>query len=434
MIYLFILSYIILHCVAYNKKCRCGLHQQYQLSVLLITVSYLYLIANALMLNYDDSLLLYHYTILIFIFFIVLLITIRSNIFRGYTKSNKILNKLDIILNELTGDRRLVLLYIILYLVSFFTVRWVSYEESIQYRLVTTGFEQVLWQIPKLLCFSAAQYLLIMSIIRARLYFYLPIIFSISIFMTLYGDRSAIIVSFFSIYYSLYRLQGIKIKIRYLIVAALMSAVLIITVGHSRGGITFLENLDSFWSILFDFDVKKYNILGIGEFYFPAHSIISSIEELPTDIFLMSKELSIFIPKIFWSDRPLPASESYMNILYNDLFMTGHGYGFSNIAFGYWWGGYFGLIVYAFLCGCFFKLINNIILEYKVLGCFVFITFFFNIFQFARGVSVVGLIKNAIVLQMIPVFINIIIIYLMITKVKVIFSRISSRDFNGVRK
>lgn len=430
MIFIFLLSFGLLYFIAYNKKS--GIHQQYQFTVLLIAVSYVYLISNAVILNNEDWLLLYRYTIATFIFNLVMLVVIRSNILDCYMDRLKTLQKLESILNELTNNKKLIFLYAVLYAFSMYTQRWMSYEESIQYRLVTTGSEQVLGQIPSLLFLSATPFLLIMSIVRTRLYLFLPLIFISSIFMTISGNRSEIIITLFSIYYSLYRFQGLRIKKRYLIVSVLMSAVVIITIGHSRSGNSSLENIELFWRILSDFKIENYNILEIGEFYWPAHSIIRVMEELPTDILLMLKELSIFVPKLYWTGRPLPASESYMNILYNDLFITGHGYGFNNVAFGYWWGGYIGLLFYAFLCGCFFKAINNIILIYKVLGCFVFITFFFNIFHFARGVSIVGLIKNAIFLQMVPIFINIFIIYFVYKLIMTMLARISSRNLNGV--
>lgn len=428
MIYIFLISFVLLYLIAFNK--RSSVTQQYQFPVLLITVSYLYLIANAVILNNDDWLLLYQYTLVIFIFNLIMLITIRSNVFTN--KKYIVLQRLDSVLDELTCNKKLIIFYIFMYALSVYFHDWQSYEESVNYRLTTTGSEQILTMLPSLVFLSASSFLLVMSAIRTRLFYILPFIVISSLLMTISVDRSAVITTIFSIYYSLYRFEGVRIKIRYLIIFALLFGVVIITVGHSRSGNSAFENIELFWEILSHFKIENYNILGVGEFYWPAHSIVSVLEELPTDILLMSKELSILVPKIIWADRPLPAPESYMNILYPELFITGHGYGFNNVAFGYWWGGYIGLVLYAFLCGCFFKVINSIIISYKVLGCFVFIVFFFNIFQFARGVSIVGLIKNAIFLQMVPAFINIFIIYFAYKLIVKLLASISSRKANGV--
>lgn len=402
--------------IACNNKSR--VHAQYQFSVIFIFVNYVYLLVNAIDLNAKSYPTYFVYTLISFIYFMIVLIIIRSNLFQSLSEI-RVFSKLEHIIDVLTKDRKLIFFYFLMYISSLFLRTWMSYGESVEYRLVTSGSEQILATLPSLLLLSASPYLLVIAVVRARLFAFLPLVVLTSLISTISGSRSAIIIMLFTIYYALYTFHRIKIDIKYLVISIISFAMVIITVGHSRSGATAYENIVLFWKFIQNFKFENYNILGIGEFYWPAHSIVSVIEELPTDILLLSKELCIFVPKFIWADRPLPAAESYMNILYNDLFISGHGYGFNNAAFGYWWGGYSGLLLYGLISGCFFKIIQRIIVSYKFLGTFLFATFFFNIFHFSRGVSVIGLFKNAILLELVPILFNLAFLYVIYTVLKV---------------
>ncbi len=273
---LFLISYLIIIITIYALGIRNNL--RYNLFFLLISISYIYLFANILELSQEnnDSLGL-KYIVVAFIFHISLAVSFCLSFSKMRRKT--IINKLDILVDQLTSNCTRLYVYTAIYLLTFIFVRhWVSYEESSTHRFMVYGstvfFENFIRNslitiLPVLITISGLRILKIWPIILIAVLIFVQAI---------EGERILLLTIAFAIYYGLFRIRGYKIPVLILLLASVAGLFIIVTIGHSRWGTDARQNVVNFIDNVKNIDINSYNPISIGEFYMPAHSIIEVLE------------------------------------------------------------------------------------------------------------------------------------------------------------
>ncbi len=406
---IFILSYI---CIAFFiAKIYDSEPLQYSFRFILISICYLYLFVNVLKLQAEKEYLLATEFILIsFIYFFVLTVSMRIGKNELYFHSwNKYLEVIDSTIDRLTKNSFLLNIFIGIYAIgAIFLQKFMSYEASVTYRMETSGITQYFRSIISYIFITPLTPLILIAGIRLKKYLHVIVFIIFAIISALSGSRVFIITLGFGIYYVLYRIRHKIIRPISVLLFILIGMLTIIVAGHARSGKTAQENISNFTKIITSMNPVYFNILGIGEFYYPSLSIVEVLtkKEMSMNLLLPFEDLSTIVPTNIWPGRPTSPAEQRMIILYPDEAKKGRGYGFSNVAYGYWWMGYLGVIIYGIIGGILFKAIDGIIKRYKNFGTFFFITIITELFNFARGTSIIGFIKNSLFLKYIPMFLG----------------------------
>jgi len=214
-------------------------------------------------------------------------------------------------------------------------------------------------------------------------------------------------------------------KIRYLIpIIAIpaFAAVLIMSgaVRYARSGTTISENLKNAYEYFMKFNSFGYRFLDFyhGNLSVPFNTFIDVVKNVPNpiefDYSAPINDFSVLIPKILYPDRPLTYSEWYVKIFEPKTFKIGGGRTFYIIGFGYLFAGPIGVLIYLFLFGTLFELMNKLFrLVNDAAGQFLYSYFFVHIISFVSGCGFFGFIKTAIVLYwFIPIFLLFLFIFI----------------------
>jgi hypothetical protein len=284
----------------------------------------------------------------------------------------------------------------------------VPYAESAAHRFATYGSTLFFENIIRNSLISILPMLIVISGLRLSKIWPIILITIIILIQVVEGDRILLLTISFAIYYGLYRIRRYKIPLLIMSLVSISGLFVLVTVGHSRSGADSRENVTNFIARIENIELSSYNPQLIGEFYMPAYSIIEALEEkeMGTRPFLIIEDIATLVPRAFYQGRPLSPAERRMNILYPEYFEQGRGYAFNNVTYGYWWLGYVGLVVYGLMYGSVLKSIFILIKDYRYFGTLLYMVLFIEIFNFARGVSIVGFIKNSILINLIPIILG----------------------------
>lgn len=382
----------------------------YDFKAIFLTICYFYLISNTFPLNsIDKSRTAGIYVAICFTFFLIMFLCISTK--RTLDYNLRILRTFNDILEKLT-EERYINFYFCLFLLfiskSLLTRNGNIYVDSVAFRLNSSGLQEYLSGFVDSLLISAPLPLLIMGAVRYKKTFKIVIILLLSGTYALFISRSFLINVIFGIYYCSYKWKTYKMRPFQIVVYFAIALIFINGITHIRGQADFLTTLVLFIKLIRGNGSLFLNVFGTGEFFYPANSIVRVIEhDLQMDPLLLLKDFSTIFPKNILPSRGLPPSEEAMRLLYPNLYYSGHGYGFSNVAVGYWWLGYLGVVVYAGICGLFFRVVNIVVKKDNLVSIFIFITIFERLFDFARGTTVLGFIKNDIILGYLPTVIGI---------------------------
>ena len=108
------------------------------------------------------------------------------------------------------------------------------------------------------------------------------------------------------------------------------------------------------------------------------HEIINNNQNYTYGLNLLN-DLFVFIPRIFFENRPLPTSELFASKYYNDIYTQGGGMGMFVLIDGYWSFGNIGVFISCFLFSIFLLTIYNSIsrsLNNNPTSIFIFIIYF----------------------------------------------------------
>lgn len=147
-----------------------------------------------------------------------------------------------------------------------------------------------------------------------------------------------------------------KLKIKYLIFAALIGYILINTLSVARVSSNPIEMIAA---VLENFDTSGLVFLAISQSSELATStnllrLILGIETGESQFghgSILFNQISSFVPRAIWPDRPPMGSELFVQTFYPGLFESGGGYGFFLPQDGYWDFGLTGVFFYSLFFG-----------------------------------------------------------------------------------
>jgi len=415
---LIIISYFVILLFCRNKKARVPIN--YDLSAIFLTICYLYLIGNSILLDeMGDIWLALKYVLFNFIFYLIMFSFIKIKIFK--VERVKLLRTADSKIEFLIRKKYIWLFFAFLLLYYVFEIRGKAgyYIESIEYRRTTSGVQQYFTSLFYYIIVAPCSYIFILAAIRNRKWLLLSIYVFVMIIYALLVSRTAIIGIIFAIYYGLYVISNKRISYILVFCALFLSIVFLNVITHVRNISNLSEEIAAIISLLINKPEMVLNVFSSGEFMHPSHSLIDIINSNQHDFFIVFKDLSTLIPKINGIFRWLSPSEQYMESFYYDLYIAGRGYGFSNVALGYWWLGFPGIVIYGALCGIYFNIIIALASRKGKMSDIFCMALFLQFFNFARGSSLVGLTKNFLIMEFLPLIIGIYLLYLIIKGVRV---------------
>jgi len=259
----------------------------------------------------------------------------------------------------------------------FFQRGFMSYTESIVYRMETTGFTDYTRALPTLV-FSVLL-VAIISIVgdlskNKKLSLLSYVLIAFTVFSTISGTRTWIISIGACLALSIFLYPKKRIKIRHVFLLALAAIIVygvVVAIPWARSGTTALENIRNFPSYFLTPQVL--NIMNVGEFA-SFESFITIVKNIPQNMgFHYDAYISDFlllIPTTLYSHRPLPPAQWYTQTFYPEAFSRGLGMGFYVIGFGYLFAGPIGVLIHLFLFGLLFEALNKLFRKAGVAGLF----------------------------------------------------------------
>jgi oligosaccharide repeat unit polymerase len=135
-------------------------------------------------------------------------------------------------------------------------------------------------------------------------------------------------------------------------------------------------------------------------------------------------DLMVFIPRVFYDNRPLPTSELFALKFYPEIFSEGGGMGMFFLIDGYWSFGVFGVFIFSFLFACLLGVLYKSLYRniHRKLSSFILFIIFFQIF-------IVSSVRGGMVLSLRTFIMNSFIIYFL----ALLSKYIKVFKFNGSR-
>ncbi|MFC1964481.1 O-antigen polymerase [Chloroflexota bacterium] len=292
-------------------------------------------------------------------------------------------------------------------IILFFQKGFMSYAESVVYRMETSGVMEYSHALPTLV-FSVLS-VAIISIVgdisekkRLSLLSYLLIV--LVIFSTLSSTRIWIITIGICLAMSIFFYPKKKIKLIHILLIVFVAVIVygvVVAIPHARSGSTAIENIRN---------IPKYflkpeflNIMNVGEFG-SFKTFVTIVKNVPQNMSFhydaYINDFLLLIPTIIYPDRPLPPARWYVQTFYPELFYRGGGRGFSVIGFGYLFAGPIGVLIHLFLFGLLFEALNKLFRKTNITGLFLYSYFFVSLFSFVRGDGFITFIKNSLILYL----------------------------------
>jgi oligosaccharide repeat unit polymerase len=302
----------------------------------------------------------------------------------------------------------LALISIMLFLQKGF----MSYSESIVYRMQTTGFADFTRALPTLV-FSVLL-VAIISIVgdmnkRKKLSLLSYILIALVVFSTISSNtRTWIITLGACLAVSIFFYAKKKIKPKHILLiflAAVLVYGIVVAIPWARSGTSVVENLKNFPQYFLS--PRVLNIMNVGEFG-SFESFITLVKNIPDNMGFhfdaYINDFQLLIPTTLYSHRPLPPAKWYTLTFFPGAYSRGLGMGFYVIGFGYLFAGPIGVLIHLFLFGLLFEALNRFFRKTGVAGIFFYSYFFTSLFTFARADGFFVFIKNALLMYLfIPV-------------------------------
>ncbi len=247
-----------------------------------------------------------------------------------------------------------------------------SYSESVIYRLETPGvilyFNSLM---PTVFSITIVSMISIIGDVRRygklSLLSYSLIILS---FFSVIGGHRGLLIYLFACLMLVFQQY---LKRRYIIILGVLSIALILVISgfvrYSRSGGTLINNFNLMYEYLFNVSSLTSLFWGLDDFTGPFSIFITLVQNIPQNIpfdyTAYIKDLSLWIPTVIYSDRPLPYSMWYVKIFDPETFAMGGGFTFYVLGFGYLFAGQIGVLIHLFLYGYLFQWINKF---FKMIG------------------------------------------------------------------
>ncbi|MFZ3115583.1 MAG: O-antigen polymerase [Syntrophales bacterium] len=243
--------------------------------------------------------------------------------------------------------------------------------------------------------------LFIKSFVQRKLSIGSTIVFGIyAVFEIMAGGKSVIIafITLLLIYYN-YIIRRLRFTPVFICTLLLLMFVTIFSVVRST---TSIPEMVKIASAHYEESLLFLTPLRNGEFIGPPRTLMNVIDSIQNGYMDFSfgstyiSELAIFIPKIFYSDRPLPMSERYMEIFHPGSLAEGMGEGSSMLTEGYWAFGHAGVFIAMFIYGAVVSIYYKILKRNLNNGVMIFIYYlaFFPLITTATRTGLIGAFKG----------------------------------------
>ncbi|WP_164847836.1 O-antigen polymerase [Sandaracinomonas limnophila] len=150
------------------------------------------------------------------------------------------------------------------------------------------------------------------------------------------------------------------------------------------------------------------------------HEIINNGFEFTYGVNLLNDFL-VFIPRIFYDNRPLPTSELFASVFYKDVYSQGGGMGMFVLIDGYWSFGNLGVLITSIFFSAFIAVLYRSILvkiNSNPTSIFIFVTYF--------QAFIVSAVRGGMILSLRSFFLGIFIFYfLAIMSKNLVFTKVN---------
>lgn len=296
-------------------------------------------------------------------------------------------------------------------IILFFQHGFMSYAESVIYRMETPGVMQYSHALPTLV-FSVLS-VAIISIVgdigkSKRLSFLSYLLIAFVVVSTISSTRTWIITIGACLAMSIFFYPKKKIKPMHILLIVLVAIIVygvVVAIPHARSGSIAIENIRNFPKYFLKPEVL--NIMNVGEFA-SFESFITIVKNVPQNMSFhydaYINDFLLLIPTIIYPGRPLPPAGWYVQTFYPEVFYRGGGLGFYVIGFGYLFAGPIGVLIHLFLFGLLFEALNKLFRKTSIAGLFLYSYFFASLFTFARADGFIVFIKCSLILYfLIPI-------------------------------
>lgn len=317
-------------------------------------------------------------------------------------------------------------------IILFFRQGFMSYAESVIYRMETPGVMYYSHALPTLI-FSVLA-VAIISIVgdigkSKKLSFFSYLLIAFVVVSTIIGFRSWIITIGACLVMCIFLYPKRKLKLRQVFLIALAAFVVyavVEVIPHSRSGSTAIENIKNFPGYFLKPAVL--NIMNAGEFR-SFESFITIVKNVPQNINFhydaYINDFLLLIPTTIYPHRPLPPAQWYTQTFYPEVFYRGGGLGFYVIGFGYLFAGPMGVLITLFLFGLLFEALNKVFRTTNIAGLFLYSYFFVSLFSFARADGFIVFIKCSLILYLLIPIALLFIFVVLLHSVNTMITRVS---------